>query len=276
MDEASQQARETVSGFIENRPAAPEELVSSVLEEIQVFDYAWQPALPEIGPLTEREEVLARFLFGGLLFGAYAQAAKSFHLLQPKRSRLYLAMALNAGTAAYDHEKELFQELKKIAQQSASAEASFFEMENLPPFLYYLLLRDPEKPLDLLRAALNLKKSGEVKDYRNWRAELLRNWREKGRIAPKTTQKIFETAQKTRQAFEVQGEFEINLGVSIPMVGIPSLEVGKDNVPIGRLWGWVVQLVPGQRHSKMLMRLSMAEREYRYAETHLKAIWAAG
>jgi hypothetical protein len=88
------------------------ELVDDIQGELSAADYRWSPKLEDIDPHDEGLTKLYQFLLGGMIFGGYAEQMGSEHVLQPKRSRLILAVALQSKSAGYGFEENLFKELK--------------------------------------------------------------------------------------------------------------------------------------------------------------------
>jgi hypothetical protein len=48
----------------------------------------------------------------------------------------------------------------------------------------------------------------------------------------------------------------------------------KVPVPIGRIWGWILEKLPGHRYVKVLTRLKLIEHQYPRFERHLQKIWS--
>src|ERR1700722_933552 len=92
-------------------------LAEDILEELSAAEYEWSPSLYGLPHLPEpqNEKTLAAFLLGGLIFGGYAQRMEGDHVLQPKRSRLFLAVALGKDTTGHLIEENLFAELKSFS-----------------------------------------------------------------------------------------------------------------------------------------------------------------
>lgn len=128
-----------------------------IVDELAAAEYRWQPHLGDLETTlpSDLERTLAKFLLGGLIFAAYAQILEGDHIVQPKRSRLFLAVALGAPSAQYRFEDELFGELK------ARARASVTDMPWRPTLFPYLLegARTPEA---VLSHALVLRRSSEL------------------------------------------------------------------------------------------------------------------
>jgi len=88
--------------------------LSVILAELSAAEYDWNPSIEGLAHRleSEGEKRLAGFLLGGLIFGGYAQELSGRHILQPKRSRLFLAVALGKHTVEHRLEDTLFTELK--------------------------------------------------------------------------------------------------------------------------------------------------------------------
>jgi hypothetical protein len=270
---AYKQAKAAAVEEMRERPAISDELAASIRQEMSAFDYNWQPDLSMLGELPEDEEqlVLLRFLYGGLLFSAYAQTTGAAHLLQPKRSRLYLAASLDAPSASYDYERELFDELTRIARQTEGLQEGLIKVDAFPSFLPFLLSRAPASPDQLLRSALSLRGSGAVSDYRSWRRQLIDDWRDEGKIDRANEKKIREITRAVRRELGLPEEMSLDVGLSVGLTGV-GIKADRA-LPVGRLWGWVLRQLPGRRYTKLLTRMHLAAREYRHLDRHLLTLW---
>lgn len=90
-----------------------------------------------------------------MVFEAYAQLEGADHLMQPKRSR-----ALNENTSR-SAEQYLFERLGALAG-TPTADIPY------TPTFFPMLLQKSDGPADLVKNAIKLRDSGEVKDYRAW------------------------------------------------------------------------------------------------------------
>ena len=273
--EVSQRAREAALAALPERPAASPELEETVRRQLGAFDYGWRPDLGSLGSLPESALVLARFLYGGLVFSAFAQMSGSSHVLQSKRSRLFTAMSIGAPSASEEHEQELVSELDRRIQ--ANPQYTDVRLGSLPSFLPYLLLStEPQTPFDLLRAAKGLRANSLVREYRAWRREFLRNWVDYGVIDESHEKDIKRVVLKLHERCKVDRNVDLELGVGakadVKGVGV---DAGiKIPVPIGRIWGWILEQLPGRRYLKMLTRLKVAEQRYAHVDRHLKTVWS--
>ena len=228
-----------------------------VLAELKAAGYEWAPGLglleQELPPETPG---LARFLLGGLIFGAYAQRLGGEHLMLPQRSRLFLAVSLGVESADTQLEDSLFESLKQFSN---------IKSDNIPwqpTFLPYLLHK-AETPMGMLEEVAAMRKSGEVKDYRNWYTELMDDWTRNGRISNKTRADVEKIATAVRR--EVQHEsvlptVELKITVADALEQKPP---GKLDLtpPLRAAWGWLLASIPGHRYRKLLTRAILADFE---------------
>jgi hypothetical protein len=160
--------KEAVLAELHDRPPIDPQLRASMLSEMRAFRYAWEPALIENGDQDPDQRRLTILLFGGLLFGAYAQELRGVHLLQPKRGKLFGEVAF--GTAADD--AELYARMAALPEAAPDAVSHALQLPQLPSFLPYLLEQHPRTPGDLLRLAVEQRADRDVRAYRQWRQEL--------------------------------------------------------------------------------------------------------
>lgn len=267
---ATQEARFAVFETMKSKTVIPEAQVADLQQEMSALEYQWKPDLSPLGKMSDHELPVNRFLYGALLFGAFAQKAGVGHLFQPRRSKVLLAASLHADSETTQDEKKLYKKLKEVMVKISGPVNSTADLDGLPPFLPYLLSTDPKNPNDLLSSALKLRKKGAVKDYRNWRNELVRDWRVKGKIQLKYKKELSSIAQEVQK--ELQGPknssgFELKLS----MTGLdPSWKV-----PVDQIWGWIQSQLPGRRYMKLLTRLTLSQAEYEQIDKHVKTIWSA-
>jgi hypothetical protein len=245
---------------------------ASVLSELTVFDYKWAPFLDGFNDAPDDERRLATFLYGGLLFSAYAQELRGTHVLQQKRARLVGQLAL--GTAADD--QILFARLAGLPEAAPEAVATALDIPPLPSFLPYLLQEAAEGPRAMLAKALELRRDSDVIAYRTWHNRMLRVLAEGG-----------SALEQRAEIEEVRGALERKLAgpaistkvsvsmiaLAIPVVKIES-ELGMDIRPRAA-WGWGVRQVKGD-HRKVLMRLLGAKRSFQRIDLKLRKVWERG
>ena len=208
---------------------------------------------------------------GGLIFGGYAQQLESEHILQPKRSRLFLAAALHAKSAEYKLEEALFATLK------ARANTPCEDLPWLPTFFPYLLSKC-DTPMAIMREVADLRRTGEVIDYRSWLDEVIHQWKNHGKIS----------VQKKKDVRAVQEAIDRVLGVipSLPKVEFKAtitdaisfnLPGSVDLTPtVQRFWGWCLASLPGNRYRKLLTRAIVSDHEYVALEKRIESVWYEG
>jgi hypothetical protein len=266
---AAEEARQAALELLKNKTAVPEPLAEGLREEMSALEYQWKPDLSSLGPMQESELPVNRFLYGAALFGAFAHKAGVGHLFQPQRSQIYLAASLRADSALAQDEKNLYKKLGEIMSHASGPTNSTAELDGLPPFLPYLLSKDPKTPNHLLSEAAALRKTAMVQDYRDWRNGLIREWREKGVIRAQYRKELSSIAQNLKKEMGAPAASDVELKVS--MTGLdPSWKV-----PVDRIWGWIYSQLPGRRYMKLLTRMALAEAEYEQIDKHVRTIWNA-
>src|SRR5262249_25321471 len=94
----------------------PGKMVDDMAGDLASTGYEW---LGEAGVgVDPTHRTAATFLMGGLIFGSYAAAIRGDHLLQTKRSRLFMELTIAPEAQwGWKKEGELFAELDKMALQ---------------------------------------------------------------------------------------------------------------------------------------------------------------
>jgi hypothetical protein len=275
--EASEEARRSALAAMPERPQAPPELESSIVSELGALDHAWRPDLEgRVSAGTEEQLALARFAYGGLVFSAFSQLTGCMHVLQPKRARLLTALALNAPSASHEHERELYAALDRRVRRTPGLREIGFG--GLPSFVPFLLAQEcPEGPLQLLSAIGRLRKDGVVVEYREFRKRLLRDWVDKGFIDEANERGIKKLALRLNDKLSVDRkvDLEVGLSASVEAKGV-GIDAGvKAAVPVDRIWGWILDRIPGHRYVKLLTRLQMAQDRYERLDRHLHQLWTS-
>jgi hypothetical protein len=247
-------------------------LASDILGELSAAEYEWSPSLyglPYV-PEPENERRLAAFLLGGLIFGGYAQRIEGDHVLAPKRSRLFLAVALGKDSVGRLIEENLFAELKS---------RSHFHSEDLPwtPSLFPYLLSKARVPLDLIELVAKLRKTTEVREYRRWLREVLRDAQD-GKVSiekRKDVKALLASIDRTLGSVPRLPTVEVKVTVADVVKGKPPGAV--DFTPtLKTLWGWFLENLPGNRYRKLLTRAVVADNEYPVLMNRIKNLWNAG
>lgn len=248
----------------------PAGTVEQIFREVSVAEYQWSPSLGESLEArlnTYEEKLLADYILGGLIFGGYAQQMESEQLIQPKRSRLFLAISMQSPSAGRDVENELFDELKNRTNSA---------VEDLPwrPTFFPYLLSKAEKPDELLKEVVKLRRSPEVRDYRQWLGVVMPELKRDGKITSETrrdVEKIVESVDRRLGAISTMPKVEIKLKVAL------AFPVEVDMMPtVKGLWGWFLNSLPGKSYRKLLTRAIVADHEYVKLENRIKTVWKAG
>jgi len=239
----------------------------NILGELTTSGYAWYPQLDGLQLQNETEERLASFILGGLIFGGYAELAGSDHLMQPKRSRLFLALSLKQSPA-HHLEPDLFAKL---------GEVSGLKTADIPftPTFFPMLLQTSANPAEVLANALKLRKSSEVKDYRVWLAEALTDFSKNGCIPLARTKEVEKIASAIHQKIQGSSFPKVEIKTTIADIA-KGPEVSLDlSEQAQSAWGWMISQLPGKRHRKLLTRAVIAQMEYVVLDKRVKTVWSA-
>jgi hypothetical protein len=239
-----------------------------ILGELSTSGYAWYPELGDLALPNDSERRLAAYILGGLVFGAYAQQTGADHLMQPKRSRLFLAIALQ-GDARRTAEEHLFRQLDQLVG-TTTAEVPY------TPTFFPLLLASSTGPADLLMKALELRDSGEVRDYRAWLRSALTDFDTNGHIPTERGLEVQRIAESIKRSFEGPPVPQVEIKMTVAdALGAKPPGVGVNLTPPAKAaWGWFVEQLPGKRHRKLLARAVVADREYVELDRRIRTVWS--
>jgi hypothetical protein len=276
--------------------SATQDDVAGVARQLAAYQYDWHPSLGGLSFPHDRKP-LARFLLGGLIFGAYAQAADADHVLQDKRSQLFLTLTrpgVGSPATRYEREEDLFVKLKETITRADSA-VHFSDLPAMPSILPDILSRTPAitKVSEILPRAIEIRQSMAGEAYRLWFKQL-RTALGDGRYATNEKRKI-EAVRK---------EAEHRLKDEYSKWGCLSLQPCPQEHPLpyqqrprGRPWkerhlgdlklegekirlalpDWIRNMVvdhlPFRRHRKLLLRSALAQAEFQNVSVKLKKIW---
>jgi len=239
----------------------------NILGELTTSGYAWYPKLGNLALRDDSEKRLAAFILGGLIFGAYAQQTGTDHLMQPKRSRLFLAISLKQK-ASRDAEQYLFKNLAGLVERPTA------DVPYTPTF-FPLLLGKSAGPAQLLTNALKLRRSGAVRDYRNWLKAALTDFDTNGRIPTSRAREVKRIANGIQEKLAGLPVPQIQIKMTVADVAAvkpPGVAVDL-TAPAKAAWGWLVGQLPGRRHRKLLTRAVIADREYVELDRRVKKVW---
>jgi hypothetical protein len=276
--------------------SAAEQDVSDLASQMAAYQYDWHPSLGGM-PVPENRLPLARFLLGGLIFGAYAQAADADHVIQNKRSQLFLALTrpeAGSRTTGGRHEEDLFVQLKETCARADNVR--FSDLPALPSILADILLREPPitRVSEILPRAIEIRHSRAGAAYRAW-FKKLRTALGEGRYATDAEHEIEEVRKEAEH--RLKDEYSkwgmsftptASLGASITVSAEAPGASAEAKASLGELklegekirlaipdWirNMVVDHLPFRRHRKLLLRSALAQAEFQDVSTKLKKIW---
>jgi hypothetical protein len=241
-----------------NVSAEQEAARTRIDSELAAVGYAWYPDLgPQAATLTDDQRRLASFLLGGMIFGGYAQLMGAAHFMQPKRSRLFLALSLNMP-ADHTAEEHLFRALASTLNLTTA------ELPFVPSF-FPLLLHESSGPADLLDRALAMRSAQEVVDYRQWLAAALADFAQNGRIGLTYQRDVATIAARIKRRLDGAPWPDAQ-----PSLTAVSVDLTK---PMKAAWGWVVEQLPGYRHHKLLSRALLTQASYVAIDRRVQTVW---
>jgi hypothetical protein len=246
----------------------PAETFEQVSRELSAADYQWSPSLKGLeAKLDYNGKLLADYLLGGLIFQGYAQQMEGEHLIQPKRSRIFLAFSMQSPSAGYEAEKHLFEELKNRSNSDVA------DIPWRPTFFPYLLSK-ADTPDQILREVVKMRNSPEVKDYRQWFNEIIEDFEGNGRISNdkrNDVKAIAESIDRRIGKTPSMPNVEIKMQVAAAIPGEVNLTPALKG-----MWGWFLDSLPGKRYRKLLTRAIVADGEYFKIGNRIKTVWNAG
>jgi hypothetical protein len=278
--------------------ALPEPDVMNVVGEMTAYVYDWEPDLLDLDLKDRPTRRVAQFLLGGLIFGWYAEASETDHLIQQKRSRLFAALTKPGDGKKYlvfDQEAALFEELRRACVGADSVWVN--EIPANPTVLPYILLGSGQPPgntLEVLDRILKLRNSGLGRSYRAWFGDI-RECLSRGMYASDAKRDIDQVRAELDQ--RLRGEFPkwsrevdlaaklgptLSISVEAPTgpkfefeTGLAAIEA-KTKLRLGVpdwIRNWLLDLNPFGRHRKLLLRAALAQSEYRDVVKDLRRLW---
>jgi hypothetical protein len=239
----------------------------NILGELATAGYIWYPYIPGVAFQNDDERQLAGYILAGLIFGGYAQLAGADHLMQPKRSRLFLATALKAY-GPRSEEQNLFDALNRIPSLR-TAEIPF------TPTFFPLLLHESPSPQEMIASTLRHRRSPEVREYREWLRTILDEFNKNGRIPMQVTREVQGILDAVRNRSESFRFPNIDLSVSVSgLTGIPEPEISLGITELAKsAWGWFLERLPGKRYRKLLTRAMILDNEYQDLTRRANTVW---
>lgn len=239
----------------------------NILGELATAGYIWYPYIPGIAFQNNDELQLAGYILAGLVFGGYAQLAGADHLMQPKRSRLFLATSFKEY-GPRSEEANLFYALNNIPALK-TAEIPF------TPTFFPLLLNESKNPQEMIASALRHRNSSEVKEYREWLSIILEEFSKNGRIPVQVTREVQGILDAVRNRSESFRFPNIDFSVSVSaLTGALEPEISVELTELARsAWGWFLERLPGKRYRKLLTRAIILDNEYQDLTRRAQTVW---
>jgi hypothetical protein len=270
----------------------PRGTAAALNNELMAVGYGWEPSIVGLN-LKEKEKQLASFILGGLIFGGYAQASRTDHLLQNSRAKMFVALAAPTRipeARGIKKEKELFAALSRLSDQDVCFSV---EQENAPPtVLHHLLARGVDNSERLLAEARKLRDTEAGRRYRAWHAKVRKAWalgrRDKDAEAEldAVTEELKHRISgkpivlaKIKVEGELKGEAKTGVNVGLAKVAVGSkgkvrVESGKVSVKVpSQLRNWFVDKLVLSRHQKLLLEMSLDRRSFDDLAHGLKTVW---
>jgi hypothetical protein len=190
--------------------------------------------------------------------------------MQPKRSRLFLTAALGQK-AERRFEDVLFAKLAEVTGRSTA------DVPYTPTFFPYLLAQS-QGPREMLANTIALRSSPEVRDYRRWLDDALRDFDASGRISAQRRRDVDVIAAAVRAKL-ASGGATIPLDVKAMVVDAARGEPQKGVREVAAsatdyIWGFIVENLPGNRHRKLLLRALLADAEYLAIAKRVRSVWS--
>ncbi len=239
----------------------------SIVDELALAENHWDISLDrqleDVLP-KGRERCLARFMLGGIIFGEYAQRMKSEHWLQPKRAKLFVQATTTGRPAGVEDEQTLF--------DWASRTYGLRKLDTSYPSFLALVLGGAQSMVDVVDRVKELRGRSAVADYRGWRSNALAEWRGGG--VSESTERTFLRLKERLGASSAQGA-AVEAGVAVVEAYVKptpdaAAKVVAKSLP---LLGWATDLLPGNRHVKLLAKSVDAQSRYPHINRAIETIW---
>jgi hypothetical protein len=273
---AHQNARKEALKKLKSHGRVEPAMVALVDSELSAFDHAWRPDLTELDPRYTRtydspQRRVETFIYGGLLFGYFADAAGLPHLLQGTRAGLDEAVALQVAPSQFKDDALLDETLGSLLEaRLAAAGLKTPTSRGIPPVLPYLLSQyQPQSPRELILGALELRGTRLMQEFRDWKNSCAEEFRKTLTLRPDVERDIIAVADAIRDRLTPASRSST---FTFNFVPVPS--ASQD-----RLWNWALSSVPERNHVKMLYHLQLADRSMalvdrdKSLQRQLQAIW---
>jgi hypothetical protein len=283
--------RSKASALQELRSSKPirRQRAESILSEMESYGYDWQPGLDELRQLSPDAQRLQSFLLGGLIFGGYAQQLsvrhgtaeqQAEHILQPKRSRLFLAASMGDNETTTD-DASLLRRFKHISESLPDDAVHTVELPPAPTFLPLLLREDPSTPRELLELALEWREKPSVRTFREWYRHI--EVKLHRRYYPPELEKELKQLRIdiARELGQIEAEsMTMSAQVGAALKVVPKPEIGAEvsvgverRVDLGRVKWFFQNLLPGKSYRKLFVRMAIEQSRYADLTQHLGELW---
>ncbi|MFO1161945.1 MAG: hypothetical protein U1E60_24115 [Reyranellaceae bacterium] len=263
--------------------------------ELLSVGYFWKPSLGAVSVAPEAVAA-AQFVLGGLIFGEYARASNTDHVLQTKRLNMLTGLGKKPKAAAPEdwrrQEQELFGEINKLASRDKALRTK--NETALPSVLLHLVAQGIRKPRALLDEALELRDSAAGKSYRVFHKRLRNAWR-LGLEDKDAEKDIADVATELERRLSgeptilthviVEGSAEAHAHVKadagVAGAGVNAtvkVAVPETKIPVvipQGLRNWFVDNVVLSRHQKLLLHMAKNQHSFERAREGLRTIWQA-
>jgi hypothetical protein len=265
-------------------------MVRDVATELGTSGYEWFPHEAQFEHLAglddgKGRQMLATFVLGGIVFGGYAQATRSDHLLQTKRARLFTELTVPQDEAVlwgFSQEERLYRRLASMADEVEELRHADF---TLPPSVvpYLIVNEKPRSPRELLQQAMNLREGSMGAAYRAWHSRLRSAWMD-GRRDLDAEADVADVADEVRRRFGLddhgpQGpQLTLSGGVAVNFGVVELGAAAEHDVRIrlpDRVRNWLVDAFRFRGHRKMLLRMSLDQATFDNIAHGLKNLWLA-
>jgi hypothetical protein len=267
----------------------PRGMVTGLGNDLMAVGYSWVPELDGMKFNKTSDKDAARFILGGLIFGGYAQASRTDHMLQTKRARMFVALSASESkvmTRGIKRERQLFAGLNRLTNQDQHFKV---EQEEAPPtVLHHLLAQGIDNTQQLLQEALRLRDSPAGQSYRRWHRELRKAWG-LGRNNIKAQAELDAVTEELKRRLSgkplvltrltVSGKANAKLSVNAGIASADaqlSVRAKPVHIPVGvpsRIRNWFVDHLVLSRHQKLLLEMSLDRRSFDHLAHGMQTAW---
>jgi len=202
------------------------------------------------------------------------------HVLQPKRSRLFLAASIGDNETTTD-DASLLRRFKQISESLPADAMHAVELPPAPTFLPLLLRQNPSTPRELLELALHLREEASVRAFREWyrqiEVELHRHYYPP-ELETELKQLRFDIARDLGQTEGKSTTVSAKVGAALKVV--PKPEIGAEagvsverQVDLGRVKWFFQNLLPGRGYRKLFVQMAITQSRYGELTHQLGELW---